>query len=255
MMALFRRKRTREDAEPATDVTASAPSPADAPDSDEAAPTARRGDEPDGDEEAAGELIGPWDVTEEPELGSRMDLGALRVPKRPGLQIRMEVDKKTRRVVAVNVALDGSSLQLQAFAAPRTEGLWEDLRGELAAQVGKQGGSTQERSGPFGEELLARLPVRLPDGRSGHRPARFLGVDGPRWFLRGVLTGKAMVQEQAGADMEAIFGDVVVVRGDGARPPRDLLPLHLPGKRQAPAEEAQPSLELPRRGPEITETR
>ncbi|WP_235912323.1 DUF3710 domain-containing protein [Ruania zhangjianzhongii] len=257
MMALFRRKRTREDSEAATDVAESAQSPDEAPDGDAGAErAASSGEEPDQGEAAVGELIGPWDVTEEPELGSRMDLGALRVPKRPGLQIRMEVDKKTRRVVAVNVALDGSSLQLQAFAAPRSEGLWEDLRGELAAQVGKQGGSTQERSGPFGEELLARLPVRLPDGRSGHRPARFLGVDGPRWFLRGVLTGKAMVQEQAGADMETIFGDVVVVRGEGARAPRDLLPLHLPGKRQDPAEESgRPSLELPRRGPEITETR
>lgn len=257
MMALFRRKRTQEATQAATpDVVEAADSPADASaaeqDSD---PTGTGGDAPDQSSDAVGELIGPWDLEEEPELGSRMDLGALRVPKRPGLQVRMEVDKKTRRVVAVNVALDGSSLQLQAFAAPRSEGLWEDLRGELAAQVAKQGGSTQERSGPFGQELLARLPVRLPDGRSGHRPARFLGADGPRWFLRGVLTGKAMVAEQAGADMEAIFGDVVVVRGDQARPPRDLLPLHLPGKRQAPTEEGRPSLELPRRGPEITETR
>ena len=235
-MALFRRKRNRGVEDEPAEVAASAESPAEAPDTGPHAPaTATSGDDEDQGSDAVGELIGPWDVTEEPELGSRMDLGALRVPKRPGLQIRMEVDKKTRRVVAVNVALDGSSLQLQAFAAPRSEGLWDDLRGE--------------------PELLARLPVRLPDGRSGHRPARFLGVDGPRWFLRGVLTGKAMVAEQAGADMEAIFGDVVVVRGDAARPPRDLLPLHLPGKRQTPAEEGRPSLELPRRGPEITETR
>lgn len=255
MMALFRRKRSRADdvEEQVEELTpgsaASADSGADVPAEDQGDAAAEEASD------AVGELIGPWDLEEEPDLGSRVDLGALRVPKRPGLQVRMEVDKKSRRVVAVNVALEGSALQLQAFAAPRSEGLWQELRGELAAQVTKQGGSAQERTGTFGTELLARLPVRMPDGRTGHRPARFLGVDGPRWFLRGVLTGKAMVNEQHSADMEAIFGDVVVVRGDQARAPRDLLPLHLPGQRQQPADTGRPSLELPRRGPEITETR
>ncbi len=256
MMALFRRKRSRsEDDEDQVAESTAATDAASAQSGPDADPATQDEPVPDEASDAVGDLIGPWDVEEEPELGSRVDLGALRVPKRPGLQVRMEVDKKTRRVVAVNVGLDRSALQLQAFAAPRSAGLWDDLRGELAAQVGKQGGSTQERTGPFGEELLARLPVRMPDGRTGHRPARFLGVDGPRWFLRGVLTGSALTNEQAAADMEAIFGDVVVVRGTQARPPRDLLPLHLPGQRQAPTAEGRPGLELPRRGPEITETR
>lgn len=258
-MALFRRKRAAEAAGDGEEsvIAEATESDTDAPAAGDSAESAERDNELDEDaDEAVGELVGPWDLEEEPELGSRMDLGALRIPKRPGLQVRMEVDKKTRRVVAVNVTLDGSSLQLQAFAAPRSDGLWGDLRGELAAQITKQGGSATERGGPFGPELLARLPVRLPDGRSGHRPARFLGVDGPRWFLRGVLTGKATVQEQAGADMEALFGDVVVVRDEQARPPRDLLPLRVPGAKANPAPAAStPDLSLPRRGPEITETR
>lgn len=237
-MALFGRKRSR--GRGGSDLTDSGPT---------AESAEERGDQADQ------ELIGPWDEQEEPELGNRVDLGALRVPKRPGLQMRMEVDKKSRRVVAVNLSLDGSALQLQAFAAPRSEGLWDSLREELQAQIGKQGGSASERGGIFGQELLARLPVRLPDGRSGHRPARFLGVDGPRWFLRGVLTGQALSKEQAGIDMEAIFGGVVVLRGPQPRPPRDLLPLHLPGKgNEQPAETPRPGLDALRRGPEITET-
>ncbi|WP_245542869.1 DUF3710 domain-containing protein [Ruania albidiflava] len=256
MMALFRRKRSRaDDVEEQVEEPTPTRSTASAGSGPDADGTTEAGEVQDETSDAVEDLIGPWDLEEQPELGARVDLGALRVPKRPGLQIRMEVDKKTRRVVAVNVALDGSALQLQAFAAPRSEGLWQDLRGELATQVGKQGGSVQERIGTFGDELLARLPVRMPDGRTGHRPARFLGVDGPRWFLRGVLTGKAMVNDQHSADMEAIFGDVVVVRGEQARAPRDLLPLHLPGQRQQPTDSGRPSLELPRRGPEITETR
>lgn len=200
---------------------------------------------------------GPWDLDEEPELGSRVDLGALRVPARQGMAVRMEMERSSKRVVAVNVGLDGSALQIQAFAAPRTDGLWDELRAEIAESIGKQGGTAEETEGPFGTELLARLPVRTPEGRSGHRPARFIGVDGPRWFVRGVLTGKAATDAEAAGVMEGVLADVVVVRGHDPRPPRDLLPLHLPGK---PGEEVdQPASTRPvldlggGRGPEITE--
>lgn len=200
---------------------------------------------------------GPWDLAEAPESDERLDLGAVQLPKRPGMQVRMELDKKTRRVIAVNVALEGSALQIQAFAAPRSQGLWTELREEIVTSIKKQGGSADERTGTFGPELLARLPVRMPDGRSGTRPARFIGVDGPRWFLRGVLTGKATVEPEAAERMEEVFADIVVDRGSDPRPPRDLLGLHLPGQGgPAPAqEEARPTIQLPKRGPEITEIR
>ena len=98
--------------------------------------------------------------------------------------------------------------------------------------------------------------MRTADGRSGHRPARFIGVDGPRWFLRGVLTGKAAVDPEAATAFEALFGEVVVVRGDEARAPRDLLPLHLPGRGPAASGTvAAPAADVLERGPEITETR
>ncbi len=200
---------------------------------------------------------GPWDVSEAPEASGRIDLGAVHLPKHEGLQIRMELDKKTRRVVALNLSVDGSALQVQAFAAPRSEGIWTELREEIQASIGKQGGTVEEREGTFGTELLARLPVRMPDGRTGSRPARFLGVDGPRWFLRGVLTGKATSDAQAAEAMESIFASIVVDRGIEPRPPRELLTLHLPGQSaqpQAPTSE-RPPLRLPKRGPEITEVR
>ena len=112
--------------------------------------------------------------------------------------------------------------------------------------------------GPFGRELLARLPVRTAEGRTGHRPARFIGHDGPRWFLRGVLTGRAAIEPQDAAELEDVFADVVVVRGSQPRAPRDLLPLVVPGQRKtvppegAPAD-GRPALDPLTRGPEITE--
>lgn len=198
---------------------------------------------------------GPWDVDEVPDRGDRLDLGALWVPRREGMELRMEVDKASRVVTAAALALHGSTLQLQVFAAPRSSGIWDEIRAEIADSVTRQGGSVDDLPGPFGRELLARLPVRTAEGRTGHRPARFIGFDGPRWFLRGVVSGRAAVDPEKARELEAVFADVVVIRGDRPRAPRDLLPLTLPGQARPEAEAAVPgaSLDLLRRGPEITE--
>lgn len=196
---------------------------------------------------------GPWDVTEVAELGERIDLGALRVPRRPGLDLRLEMDKRTSQATAVALGLQGSALQLQAFAAPRSAGIWDEIRQQIADSITEQGGSVDDLPGPFGRELLARLPVRAQSG-SELRPVRFLGHDGPRWFLRGVLSGRAALEPEQAATLEDVFGDVVVVRGGEARVPRELLPLTVPG--QAEVEKAaEPMLDPFRRGPEITEVR
>ncbi len=201
----------------------------------------------------AGRTGGPWDVGEVEGRGSRVDLGALWLPGRDGMQLRMEVDKRSGTVTAAAVNLGGSVLQLQVFAAPRSEGIWDEIREEIAASVTKQGGTADDLPGPFGREVLARLPVRTPEGRTGHRPARFVGVDGPRWFLRGVLSGRAAVEPDAAAELEAVFADCVVVRGPEPRVPRELLPLTVPGARPAPAAPAAPTIDPLARGPEITE--
>ncbi|MFC7406108.1 DUF3710 domain-containing protein [Georgenia alba] len=202
---------------------------------------------------------GPHDVADVPDLGSRVDLGALRVPARPGMQVRLEVEKRTRNAVALTVAAAGSAMQLQVFAAPRSAGIWDELREEIAESVAKQGGTTEEVAGRFGTELLARLPVKTPEGGSGHRPARFVGVDGPRWFVRAVLTGRAAAEEAAAEPLEDVLSDTVVVRGPEAHAPRDILLLRAPGKagreEQGQENDTDDGLELLRRGPEITEVR
>ncbi len=222
------------------------------------------------DEAASSPVVtgrGPWDVDDEAATKiSRLDLGALRLPGVPGMELRMEVDKATNAVSAAAVTVDGSTLQLQAYAAPRSEGIWDEIRAEIQQSVVAQGGAADDLPGPFGRELLARLPARTPEGRTGHRPARFLGVDGPRWFLRGVITGRAAVEPAAAQVLERVFGEVVVVRGTEARPPRDLLTLTLPGRPEAASAAAageqaddKPAADLEfdplTRGPEITETR
>ncbi len=197
---------------------------------------------------------GPWDVDEVPERGTRLDLGAIWLPGREGMALRMETNEAGSMVTAVSITLNGSSLQVQAFAAPRSDGIWDEIRSEIGESVTKQGGSADDLPGPFGRELLARLPVRNAEGRSSHRPARFIGADGPRWFLRGVITGRAAVDPEAARELEEVFADVVVVRGPEARAPRELLPLALPNALPVPpAQDGRGLINPFDRGPEITE--
>ncbi|MDP9889161.1 DUF3710 domain-containing protein [Pseudarthrobacter enclensis] len=196
---------------------------------------------------------GPFDESEITSRDGFVDLGALLITPSEGLQLRLEVEEATQRVVAVTLDLNGSSLQLQAFAAPKTETLWDEIREQIGQSVGAQGGQVEEVEGSFGTELVAKLPAGLPDGSQGYRVARFIGVDGPRWFLRGVLGGPAALERPAAEPLESLFRQVVVVRGDSPMPPRDLLQLRLPKDASAAPPPAAPTLEEPERGPEITQ--
>ncbi|HKS02654.1 MAG TPA: DUF3710 domain-containing protein, partial [Arthrobacter sp.] len=118
---------------------------------------------------------------------------------------------------------------------------------------GGQGGQVEEIPGDYGVELVAKLPAGAPDGSQGYRVARFVGVDGPRWFLRGVFGGEAALDREAAAGLEELFRNIVVIRGENPMPPRDLLQLRLPKDAAGPAAPAAPDFEQPERGPEITQ--
>lgn len=179
---------------------------------------------------SAGRENGPWDVAEvdDPAAGGRVDLGGMWLPGRPGLEVRVEADQATSQVVAVTLVLGRSALQLQPFAAPKTEDIWDEVRGEIRAGITKQGGTADEVEGPLGTELRTKVPVRAADGSSSVQPARFVGVSGPRWFLRGVMTGQAAVEDGTDAELVELFREVVVVRGLDPMAPRDPIPLRLP---------------------------
>ncbi|SEN36394.1 DUF3710 domain-containing protein [Actinacidiphila rubida] len=205
---------------------------------------------------------GPWDQGEVKEPGEgRVDLGGLFVPGVDGMELRVEVAGES--IVAATVVLRDSAVQLQAFAAPKSEGIWGEVREEIASGITQQGGIVDEVEGPLGWELRAQVPVQLPDGTNGVQLVRFVGCDGPRWFLRGVISGQGAVQPQAAGVLEAVFRDTVVVRGEAPMAPRDPIVLKLPNDAQmvpdggAPAEgegnKFGDGIDPMRRGPEITE--
>ncbi len=200
---------------------------------------------------------GPYDETDVPDDGvDRLDLGGLRLLVPDGGQIQLEVTGDG--TVLPTVFVGDGALQVSAFAAPRRSGIWAEVRAEIAGSLGEGGGSAAEADGPFGTELRAAVPVQSPEGEVVLQPARFVGVDGPRWFLRGLLTGAAAVDEAAAAPLEDAFRGTVVVRGRDAMAPRDPILVQVPrdvleaaGMPAEDAEQFQPF----DRGPEITEVR
>ncbi len=152
--------------------------------------------------DAAVRSAGPYDVSEIDDQDGYVDLGALLITPREGLQLRLEVEEATQRVVAVTMDLDGSSLQLQAFAAPRSEGLWDEIREQIGQSVGSQGGQVDEIEGHFGIELVAKLPAGrrqrgIPRGPV-HRRRRPALVP-PRRTRRGCRAGSRRRRRTRGA--------------------------------------------------------
>ena len=189
----------------------------------------------------------------------------MRVPVPPGIEVRVDVNAEGE-VVAATLVHQGSSMQVNVFAAPKRSGIWDEVRAEIASSLVDGGGQAKDvEGGPHGPELFAAVPVQ----GGGAAPARFIGVDGPRWFLRALLTGPAAQDRSVAAPLEHALPSVVVVRGTEAMAVRDPLPLHLPREvaEQAAAAQAEPpagtddgtdddtALTMPERGPEITEVR
>ena len=182
---------------------------------------------------------GPYDVADSPDDGvERLDLGALRVPVDSGLEIRVEVGENGQVVGVMMLNPDGQ-MQLGVFAAPRKDGIWDEIRTEIKASISSQGGTVSEQAGEFGPELAGRLPV--PGGLT---PVRFLGVDGPRWFVRAMLAGAPAVDEEQARPFLDAFRGLVVVRGADPLPVREPVPLQLPKEAAeqlaAAAEASQP---------------
>jgi hypothetical protein len=264
-VAIFRRGRKDDPVDPADELGGT-----DEPELDADAPAAPDDSSDDAGEERLNRTRGPFDASEVADDDvERIDLGALRIAPIEGMQLRLELDQEQQSVVSAHALVGDSGVQLQVFAAPRTMGVWSDIRTEIADSITAQGGKAEVVDGPLGRELAATIAAPGPDGRPVHNVVRFMGVDGPRWFLRAVVSGPAATDATKAAPLVEVVRSTVVVRDDEARPPREALPLRIPvapGDEPAAesAEEATEPTEPSRRaedlkpferGPEITEVR
>jgi hypothetical protein len=187
------------------------------------------------DESAAPDVrsAGPFDIDEVHDDVQRVDLGSLLVTPQAEREVRIQVDEATNAVSSVLIAGPNGALELRAFAAPRHGDLWASSRESIAAEAAQRGGTATEQDGRFGPELVLQLAVQLPDGRTALQPQRVVGVNGPRWMLRGTFLGAPAERPEAVDAWNDTLAGVVVRRGAQAMPPGDALPLTLPpGARQ-----------------------
>lgn len=172
---------------------------------------------------------GPWDSTEKSgtEEQGYIDLGSLLVRGEEGLALQLPADNEEGDIGSVMLVADDSALELRAFAATRSGGLWDEVRADILEEVARLGGECAEAEGPFGAELQVTMPATMPDGETGVQPSRIIGVEGPRWMLRATLLGEAALFPEEHALMAALR-DVIVVRGAEPRIQREPLLLTIP---------------------------
>jgi uncharacterized protein DUF3710 len=163
--------------------------------------------------------LGPYDESEAPDDGiSRLDLGSLRLPVPDGAQLQVEMDP-AGPVRAVHVITQHGQFTVNAYAAPKSGGLWAEVCGELAQQLRGDGATVRSEVGDWGQELAVAL---------GQVALRFVGVDGPRWMLRGVVAGPPDRARQSATALRDLVRGTVVVRGNLPMPVRTPLPIDLP---------------------------
>jgi len=201
-----------------------------------AEPVSPADDEPADDELAETAPSGPFDMSEAPDDLELIDLGSLKIPVVEGVEVRVQAapDGTVQQVLLVH---RDSVLQLAAFAAPRSEAIWDEARADLKSSLFGDGVAAEEEPGEYGPELRAR--VRTPEGL---RDLRFIGIDGPRWMVRAIYQGPAAVDPATAAGPLAdCLRNLVVDRGKEAMPALEALPLRLPkefAEQQAAAQAA-----------------
>jgi Protein of unknown function (DUF3710) len=168
--------------------------------------------------------LGPFDSSEVELPTGFLDFGAVRLVPEPSVGIRLEVEEATGRVVALTLDAADSVIQVSVFAASKHEGIWGDVLAQLTSSIEASGGSAIPYLGQLGPGLDAQ--VVQADGKL--KPIRFIGVDGPRWFIRGSITGAALSEIASGTEIEDIFRSLVIHRGDSPMPPKEPLEIVVP---------------------------
>lgn len=178
---------------------------------------------------------GPYDISEvdyDEDDATKVNLGALIITGRPGVELRLQVDEASQKVAAALLVTDSGAVELRAFASPRGEGIWPDVRRSISAEAARQGGTATEVEGPWGPELHLVVTGLDDQGKSVTQPSRIVGVTGPRWLLRATFFGQpATAPDQEHVLLDAVR-EVIVDRGAGAMAPGDFLPLTLPPNAQ-----------------------
>ena len=206
---------------------------------------------------------GPYDASD-PDVpeGESLDLGALKILGKPGLSMHLSPSPDRKSIVDLTFSYGSSSLKLTLLASPRRVKFWEELRRDI---LSSQKGS-REAEGAFGPEIFFETKVR----EGVEIPTRIVGVDGPRWMLRGIFAGPAATGGEEKEFLDSFFSTVIADRGKEPLAPGDPVPLIFPpqllpenmakaaagqGPEMADVKTRQSVQETLERGPMFTEIR
>ena len=133
--------------------------------------------------EGRGESYGPWDVDDEnvPDYDEYLDMGSCYLPYLAGLQLRIKANRSTQEILGATISYRASSLEIEAFAAPKTIGLWDDVQRRFARGQ-REGirtrGRVRHRTPPAGHRQGRQ------DCEHAHRRRGWPALDAARHLLR-----------------------------------------------------------------------
>lgn len=172
---------------------------------------------------------GPFDEADAPDDDVfRLDLGSLRIAWPAGVSLQPVFDG-AGVLQSVIMQTPIGRIRISAFAAPRKAKLWREECGKIVDQMRAEGSEVREVDGEWGREVHV-----VGTAATG----RFVGVDGPRWLLRGDAVGPADTHDRLVTALHDVLRASVVVRGSGPLPARSPLPLTLPEGLVPAAQEA-----------------
>ncbi|MDO5048440.1 MAG: DUF3710 domain-containing protein [Actinomycetaceae bacterium] len=172
---------------------------------------------------------GPYDISERDASKGYIDLGPLKVPAIAGLQLQPQLGADKKSIVRLNIVVGNSVLQVLVAAGPKSGGGWKKILEGTRESFEKQGAEVDyNENGPWGEEILAKVPVKTSDGRAAIAPTRIVGMDGKRWVLRVDIIGAAVVEQKAFQAVASVISNLVVERDNEPRPPLSVIPMTIP---------------------------
>jgi Protein of unknown function (DUF3710) len=169
-------------------------------------------------------LNGPYDIADPSAPKDVAVFGSICFVPSSLVTVRAEIEEGTGRIVALSFDYGESTLQVQAFASPKGEPIWDSVLEDIITKLGEQGISVQRQIGPFGTEILAEINI----GANSLQPVRMFASSGERWLLKATMSGRALQDLEQRTFLEDFFKGFVINRGELPLPPRELLPLSLP---------------------------
>ncbi len=171
---------------------------------------------------------GPYDINDDYKHIKRLNMGAIRIPAIPGMQVIPQPSDKEDLYLSVSLVQNDTAINIMALTDSKTPHTWDELQATLIEDINKKRGTIDRKKSKFGKELITNIAVSTPDGRTEIETIKYLGINGNRWVLRIIITGKALFDDKVAEEINDIIEKIVVDRGTQPLPPGEILLLTLP---------------------------